>query len=93
MGTKISDAHIMGKTVLKSTFFRYRTELYVDVTQEKRVEIAAAAVCEGIKCGKNIIAKIPRPKPLTLCTKPAPIPIKIRNKPCKKSIILTPDAL
>ena len=51
--------------------------------QENKHEIAAA-LCAGIKCGKKTIAKIPNPKPLTRCTKPAPMPIRI------KRIIVTP---
>ena len=48
-----------------------------DLAQEKRQEIVAAAVCEGRKCGRNIIVKMPSPNPLTRWTNAAPKPTRM----------------
>jgi hypothetical protein len=60
----------------------HRILIYANVGGEEEID---AALCAGRKWGKNTIAKMPSPKPLTLCTKPAPMPIKIKNTPCTQS--------
>ncbi len=64
MGIHTSDEAIIGKAVLNEIFFRWRTQLYVVVTMEKRAQTVAAELV-GIRCGKNIIANMPSPNPLT----------------------------
>ena len=49
IGIVKSDATIIGNAVLYCTFFLYLIALYVVVAQEKSEEIAADAVCDGIK--------------------------------------------
>ena len=74
MGMDTIAASNIGQTIGKEIFFLYLMPLYEEVTQENKFETDAAAVGTAIKWGRNSMAKIPRPNPLTRCTKLAPVP-------------------